>query len=104
MVCKQRALSVEEVQLLAERLEEPARTVFILAVTTGLRIGELLGLEFDDVDLLHCIVKVQRPVSRGEFDATEGSIRQVPIAPTLMAVLTAHVNDARCRQEGRGNG
>ena len=96
IVRKRRALSVEEVQLLAERLEEPARTVFILAVTTGLRIGELLALEVDDVDLLRGIIKIQRSVSRGEVDATktEGSMRQVSIPPMLMEVLTAHVNDA----------
>jgi integrase len=50
-VRKQRPVSVEEVRPLAEHLEEPARTVFILAVTTGLRIGEILGLQVDDVDL-----------------------------------------------------
>ena len=92
----QRALSVREVQLLALHLEEPARTVFILAVTTGLRIGEILGLQVADVDLDRCILKVQRSVSRGEVDTTktEGSTRQVPIPPMLMEVLSTHVNTA----------
>ncbi len=93
IVRKQRALSVGEVQLLAEHLEEPARTVFILAVTTGLRIGEMPGLQIEDLD--RSVIKVQRSVSRGEVDTTktEGSARQVPIPPMLMAVLSAHVSD-----------
>jgi len=103
IVRKQRALSVAEVQLLAERLEEPARTVFILAVTTGLRIGELLALQVDDLDLSHGVIKIQRSVSRGEVDVTktEGSIRQVPIPPVLMEVLTAHINGASLSAKSR---
>src|SRR5271167_1691168 len=95
IVRKQRALSVGEVQLLAEHLEEPARTVFILAVTTGLRIGEMLGLQVEALDLDRGVIKVQRSVSRGEVDTTktEGSTRQVPIPPMLMAVLSAHISD-----------
>jgi integrase len=95
IVRKQRALSVGEVQLLAEHLEEPARTVFILDVTTGLRIGEILGLRVEDLDLDRGVIKVQRSVSRGEVDTTktEGSTRQVPIPPMLMEVLRSHVRD-----------
>jgi integrase len=96
IVRKQRALLVEEVQLLAEHLEEPARTVLILAVTTGVRIGELLGLQVEDLDLSRGIIKIQRSVSRGQVDVTktEGSTRQVPIPPVLLEVLTAHINGA----------
>jgi integrase len=96
IVRKQRALSVEEVQLLAENLEEPARTVFVLAVTTGVRIGELLGLQVEDLDLSRGIIKVQRSVSRGQVDLTktESSTRQVPTPPVLLEVLTAHINGA----------
>jgi len=95
IVRKQRPLSVEEVQLLAEHLDEPARTAFILAVTTGLRIGEILGLQVEDVDLSRGSIKVQRSVSRGEVDTTktEGSTRQIPIPPMLMEVLSTHVKD-----------
>lgn len=93
MVRPQRALSVEEVRLLTEHLEEPARTVFILAVTTGLRIGEILALQLEDVDLTGGIVTVQRSLSRGVVDTTktEGSNRQLPVPPILMDSLTAYV-------------
>ncbi|HUY12077.1 MAG TPA: site-specific integrase [Terriglobia bacterium] len=97
IVRKQRALSVEEVQLLAQHLSEPARTVFILAVTTGLRIGEVLGLGVDDLNLSDGIITVQRSVSRGEVETTktEGSNRQVPIPSILMEVLDTHLKRTR---------
>lgn len=93
IVRRQRALSVEEVRLLAEHLEEPARTAFILAVTTGLRIGEILGLQLLDIDLTDGIITVQQSVSRGVVDTTktEGSNRQLPIPPILTDTLIAHV-------------
>jgi integrase len=77
IVRRQRTLSVEEVQLLADHLVEPALTVLVLAVTTGLRIGEILGLLVEDVDLTRGIIKVQRSVSRGQVGTTktEGSTR-----------------------------
>jgi integrase len=96
IVRKQRALSVEGVQLLAEHLEEPARSVLILAVTKGVRIGELLGLRVEDLDLSRGTIKIQRSVSRGQVDVTktEGSTHQVPIPPVLLEMLTAHTNGA----------
>jgi integrase len=106
IVRKQRALSVEEVRLLIENLDEPARTVFILAVTTGLRIGEILGLQLEDIDLSGGIIKVQRSVCRGIVDTTktEGSNRQLPIPPILMATLTTHVQGMGFRHGDKKNG
>jgi integrase len=103
IVRKQRALSVDEVQLLAEHLEERARTVFILGVTTGLRIGEILGLQVGDVNLSDGIITVQRSVSRGEVDTTktEGSNRRVPIPPILMGVLHAQVQQTTASSVSR---
>jgi integrase len=46
---QQRALSVEEVSLLFEHLENPARLIVIIGVVTGLRIGEILGLRVEDL-------------------------------------------------------
>jgi integrase len=38
--------------------------LYVIAVTTGLRQGELLGLKWDDVDLENCLVRVRRTLIR----------------------------------------
>ena len=43
-------LTVEEIGKLLLELPEPWRTAVYVAVTTGLRVSELLGLKWGDVD------------------------------------------------------
>ena len=42
-------LSVEEIQRLFSCIKEPCRTAVILDAVSGLRVGELLGLKWEDV-------------------------------------------------------
>ncbi|HZB84117.1 MAG TPA: site-specific integrase [Rubrobacteraceae bacterium] len=48
---------------LAGARDERLEALYVLAVTAGLRIGELLGLRWDDVDLGHGTLRVQRTLS-----------------------------------------
>ena len=43
-------LTVEQIQALLEHLDEPYRTMVLLDASTGLRVGELLGLKWKDVN------------------------------------------------------
>jgi integrase len=43
-------LDVEEIAALLQLLKEPARTAVFLDVMTGLRVGELLALKWNDID------------------------------------------------------
>ena len=43
--------------------------LYILAVTTGMRSGELLGLQWRDIDLEAGILQVRRTVFNGEVNA-----------------------------------
>ncbi len=45
-------------------LEQPAHAVYVLAFTTGMRVGELLGLTWADVDLDAGRLTVQRALQR----------------------------------------
>ncbi len=72
--------------------------LFELLAATGLRIGEAVGLRWDDLDLERGEVLVQRARVRGEETSTKGRRhRVVPIAPALASRLTA----LRTRQERR---
>ncbi len=62
-----RVLTPEEISQLNANLGEPARTIFILGLLTGLRIGEMLGLKTTDVDVGTGLVNVRRPSTGGMF-------------------------------------
>jgi len=92
-----RALSTDEVHRLldvcrGDRLE----ALFITAVGTGLRQGELLGLAWQDVDLdagrihvRHELVRRDGRYLRDELK-TDRSRRVVPLAPPVRDALIAH--------------
>jgi integrase len=67
-----RALALDEVALIAEKLPEGPRVVFVTGVFFGLRIGEVLGLKLQDLDLKHRILKVERSATRGIIKEAKG--------------------------------
>jgi integrase len=60
--CAARPLTPEEINKPARSLAEPVRTIFLLGVLTGLRIGKLLGLPVQDVETTHALLSVRREV------------------------------------------
>ena len=70
--------------------------LYVLAITTGLRRGELLGLRWDDVDLQRGTLRVGRALVReggryvvGETKTRRGR-RLVILTPRTVAALKAH--------------
>ena len=82
-VRKSRVLASEEIGRLVQALREPARTVFFVGVTLGLRIGELLALRLEDVDLERDRLYVRRDVYRGHVQSpkTRASEREFDLSP-----------------------
>lgn len=75
-----------------DRLE----ALYVLAITTGMRQGEILGLGWDDVDLSRGVVRVNRTLGRsggrlllGE-PKTKKSRRPVPLSAKALDALKAH--------------
>jgi integrase len=89
----------ESVKLIAS-LKEPVRTLVLVAVLTGLRIGELLALRWKHLDLLLGRIQVRETVSEGKFGTpkTKSSRRDVPISDPVREALL--VQRARSRQTG----
>ena len=94
---ERRALTVSEAQrflkvLTGHRLE----AVFVVALTMGLRRGEVLGLKWDDIDVDGRTLWVRRAVQRvgGELrfvePKTHRSRRSLPIPSSAVAVLERH--------------
>jgi integrase len=82
-------LSVEEFQKLIEELSEPCRTMAILAACLGLRIGEVLGLQWGDIDLLNGTLTINRSVYQYHVGPakTQNSEAALPLAPEIVDVL-----------------
>jgi integrase len=60
-----KTLSAEEAQLLFDKAPNPTlRALFVVLTTTGMRIGEALGLKWSDINFEHGTVSIQRAVQR----------------------------------------
>lgn len=82
-------LTVDEVNRLVSALEEPARGIVVMAVLTGMRIGELLALRWSNVDSERRVIRVRETVYEGHVSTpkTRSGIRDVPIGPRLEKLL-----------------
>ncbi len=111
------ALSPEQAQaFLKAAADDKWGVLFALALTTGMRPGEYLGLQWKDVDLTKGIATVRRAVafrSGGEWEFAEPktakSVRRIPLPPSVTAMLVEHqtkqaerVAATRQRREEKG--
>lgn len=61
---------------------------FLCAFRTGMRLGELLGLKWSDIDWNGKFIRVERSYKRGHFDKTKtGKARRVDMSDQLEAAL-----------------
>jgi len=65
------------------------KTLFTLAIFSGARQGELLGLKWSDIDWQNSQIHIQRTFNNGSFfmTKTKGSNRKIDIGPTTMKAL-----------------
>ena len=93
-----RYLSMPEVARLANAAPNAiARAMIVTASHTGLRLGELAGLEWDDVDLARRQLRVTRNLVRGHLGTPKnGRTRYVPLTPDVAQELH------RLPRSGRG--
>jgi len=83
--------TLDEVQRILAKAEEPHRTLFWLAAETGMRAGELCGLSVDDVDLTRKLVRVRQSAWRGKLQEpkTPNAVRTFSLSPQLVQHLVA---------------
>ncbi len=104
-------LSLEQVTKLLEQAEgDPLEALYVLALETGLRQGELLGLRWQDVDFERGVIYVRQQLSwrSGEhyrFETLKNFGSERPVAMTSGCVRALRIrrrlqleHKVRCRQ------
>ncbi len=74
-----RYLSFEESSMLLSKCDKHLKPIVVLALNTGCRRGEILGLTWDRVDLKHGFILLD--------DTKSGKRREIPINATVRATL-----------------
>lgn len=89
---EQRFFTADEMARIIAAAGEPYQTFYWLAAETGMRAGELCGLEWKDVYLNECIVQVRQAAWRGQLGKpkTKKSKRRLAISPALADRLLVH--------------
>jgi len=84
-----RVLTAEQIRLLLEQLSQPYHSMVLIAACLGLRVSEIMGLQWGDFDWENFSVMVRRSVVHGRVGdtKTEASFRPLPVDTRLMAPL-----------------
>ena len=81
----------EEAERLVGGAPSDWKAMIVVGLRTGLRIGELLALRWQDVDLVSGRLMVRRGVSRGVVETPKnGRSREIPLSDQALAVLKGH--------------
>jgi integrase len=91
-------LGRDEIERLLAACAPRDRLMVATALYTGLRISELFGLTWDDVDFERGVIHIRAQLSRAHRGApprrvrtkTEASVRDVPLVAQLAEVLADH--------------
>ena len=86
-------LSAEQINSIAENLEEPYATFILFLAVTGLRISEAIGIKWSDIQWhgdTH-IIHIQRRIYCGDVDKVKSlrSARKLPLDEMLVAQIEA---------------
>ena len=82
-------LSHEECQLLLDNCDGMLKEMVLLGLRTGLRFGELIALEWSDIDFNSNLMTVQKSIVRGHLGSPKSNkIRYVPLLADVSDMLS----------------
>jgi len=95
---EQRVLTHAEIGKLLDACLPRYRPFIATALYSGMRLSELLGLTWADVDLAAGLIRVRHQLSRARVDRparrvrlkTQAGVRDIPLLPQLGALLKRH--------------
>ena len=89
--CIPTVLTTDQLKDFLANLADPAKTAVLLGAVTGLRVGELLGLKWSDVDFEKLEICVSRDVVKQRIERckTEASRKPIPMDAEIAETLWA---------------
>ena len=86
--------SSKEVKLLLDNANDFFKLYLAIGFYTGMRTGEILGLQYTDIDFEKRVIYVSRTIGEGKISTpkTRKSIREVPILDDLLPYLKKPTN------------
>ena len=86
-------LNEEEGQLLLDYCDGWLKDMVLFALKTGLRFGELIALQYNDIDLDQKLLTVSRSIAKGKMGSTKSNkIRFIPLADDVCLMLKARIS------------
>ncbi len=84
-------LTIDQLKDFLANLADPAKTAVLLGAVTGLRVGELLGLKWSDIDFEKLEICVSRDVVKQRIERckTEASRKPIPMDAEIAETLWA---------------
>ena len=81
-------LTIEECQTLLEHCDGMLYEMVLLAINTGMRFGELIALEWGDINLTDKIITVKNSIALGRLGSTKSNkIRYIPLQDDAFRML-----------------
>ncbi len=92
--------SPKQVKQILENVPERYGVFFQVLALTGVRAGEILGLQWKHVDLTKEQMRIEQSLWRGQLIApkTKGSIRTINLGAVLVSALKRHREAAECKK------
>jgi integrase len=91
-----KAYTENEIRLILDNAEGWVKVYFSLLFTTGMRVGEVLGLEIVDIDFEKKAINLKQAITKGEIRKSsrqKNHKRQVSLMPDTLTLLTDYINE-----------
>ncbi|HSS98245.1 MAG TPA: site-specific integrase [Terriglobales bacterium] len=103
--------SPEQLRLIVDSVPKQHRSLFQCAMLTGARLGELLGLQWKNIDFDGQTLEIKQSLWEGELVSTktEGSVRAIFFGPSLLSALMSQMQNSKhidsadfvfCKEDG----
>jgi integrase len=96
-----RSFSGDEARRIITAASDPYRTMFAIAAMTGLRVGEVAGLQKTDLDFDRRLIQVRRSVWYGKAQTVKSKASEAPVVmpDALVAMLKQYMTSWRPNPE-----